>query len=160
MKKIIITLLFFLAVLIVCAQQVVIVNHSFLKPVVYNPAFTGSGEGTNLLLINHTQWSGFKNAPRYSMFSFDKNYNKMGLGINLISDKKGLNNKLGGNLLYAYKININENARLALGISAGIFQQSLNYSGAVIENSADATLLSGTQTETTYDGNAGLAFLS
>jgi type IX secretion system PorP/SprF family membrane protein len=84
---------------------------------------------------------------------------KMGLGLELISDKRGINKKMGGNLFYSYRINLNENAHLSMGLSLGIFDQSLDYSQAIVENTADATLFSGSEHKTTCNVNAGLAFV-
>lgn len=161
MKKINSSLFFILSVLFVNAQQIGMVSHYFYKPMIYNPAFTGSEDGMNIMLINHTQWSGFKGAPQLNIFSADKNFmnKKVGLGLGIISDKKGINNRIGGNLFYSYRININDNLHLSLGMSFGVVNQSLNYSKAVVENTSDATLFSDSQNKITYDGDAGFVFV-
>lgn len=144
------------------AQQVVFFNHYFYKPMVYNPAFTGNGEAPELMLINHTQWTGFKGGPQYNVLTFDGNaINKnTGLGITLLSDKKGVNSRIGGNISYSYKLRFKkENVYLLLGLSAGAVSQSLDYSKAVIEETNDPSLFTNAQRSTTFDANAGLAFV-
>lgn len=144
------------------AQQLTLFNHYYYKPMVYNPAFTGNGESPELMLINHTQWTGFKGGPQYNVLTFDGNaINKnTGLGITLLSDKKGVNSRIGGNINYSYKLRFKkENVYLLLGLSAGAVSQSLDYSKAVIEETNDPSLFTNNQRSTTFDANAGLAFV-
>jgi type IX secretion system PorP/SprF family membrane protein len=164
------------------AQQIGMFSHYFYKPMVYNPAFTGAGDGTNIMLINHTQWSDFNGAPQLNIFTVDGNFidkkadfglgkiglqlrkvgsglEKVGLGFGLISDRKGINNRIGGSLFYSYRINISDDAHLAFGMSFGVINQSLDYSKAIVENAADPALFPDPQHKTTYDGNAGMAFV-
>ena len=73
-------LLFVLMSSILYSQQVVMFNHYFYKPMSYNPAFTGTSDAPNLMLINHTQWTGFKGGPQYNILTFDGNViNKKGV---------------------------------------------------------------------------------
>lgn len=142
------------------AQQVVMFNHYFHKPMVYNPAFTGTGDSPNLTLVNHTQWTGFKNGPRLNFLAFDgriKNKNA-GLGITILNDKKGISNRVGGNILYSYKLKIKDKIYLLFGISAGVINQSLNYSNIVVEKQNDPSLFSNNQNNTSFDTNLGFAF--
>lgn len=128
---------------------------------VYNPAFTGTSDAPNLMLINHTQWTGFKGGPQYNLLTFDGNViNKnTGLGITIVSDRKGVNSRIGGNISYSYKLRFKNKMHLLLGISAGAINQSINYSNAVIENPNDPSLFTNAQNKTTFDANAGLAFV-
>ena len=143
------------------SQQIVTFNHYFYKPMVYNPAFTGDGDAPNLMLINHTQWTGFKGGPQYNILTFDGNFiNKnTGLGASIISDKKGINSRIGGNISYSYKIKFKDKIHLQLGLSFGIINQSLDFSKASIENQNDPSLFTNFQNKTTFDANAGLAFI-
>lgn len=61
--------------------------------------------------------------------------NKVGVGLNIISDRKGLSNRIGGNVFYSYGLNINEDMYLRFGVSAGVFDQSIDYTKAQVENS-------------------------
>ncbi len=158
--------LFFKIILIVFAlnvkaQQYVMFSHYFYKPMVYNPAYTGTGDATSAMLINHTQWMGFKGGPQYNILTVDGNFiNKnTGLGISLISDKKGITSRIGGNIFYSYKLKFNTSSHLLLGISAGAIDQTINLSNAVVENSNDPYLFSNSQRKTTFDANAGLALV-
>lgn len=128
---------------------------------VYNPAFTGYGEGLNIMFISHNQWVDFKGSPQLNLFTLDKSFmdKKIGLGLGLISDKKGINNRVGGNLSYSYKVNINDDAHLTFGVSFGILDQTLDYSKVQVENVADPTVFTNSQHKITYDANAGALFV-
>lgn len=154
-------IVFVLLVLNTGAQQVVMFSHYFKQPMLYNPSAVGSQGGTNIMLINHTQWTGFTGAPQYNILTVDGNmFNKnTGVGLSLISDKKGINSRLAGNLFYSYKLKFNQTSHLLLGLSAGAINQSLNLSSAMVENQNDPYLFSNNQQTTTFDANAGLTLV-
>lgn len=147
--------------LAVNAQQVGMYEHAFFKPMVYNPAFTGNSESTNAMLLSRSQWSGFKGAPRLNLFTLDGNLlnNKMGLGISLISDRKGITNRIGGAVNYSYRLNFNDNAYMRFGVSVGVIDQTINFAKALVEDGSDPTLFSDSQRNTVFDVNAGIAFI-
>lgn len=165
-KKILLTLLIFFSLPWgegwggVFAQQVGMYGHYFYKPMLYNPAFAGSGNVTNAMLIHHNQWVDFKGAPRLTVFTIDGNLidNKVGLGMSLINDKKGIANRTSGNLSYSYKIDINQDIHALFGLSLGVVYQTLDFSKTLVENNADPDLFSDLQRKTALDGSAGIAF--
>ncbi len=146
---------------VVYSQQIVMFNHYFYKPMINNPAYTGIEGIPNVMLVNHTQWTSFKGGPQYNILSFDGKFiNKnTGLGITIISDKKGINNRVGGNFSYSYKVRFKDKIYLQLGLSAGAINQSIDYSKALVENQSDPSLFSNTQNKTSFDANAGIAFI-
>ncbi len=143
------------------AQQVGMYNHYFYKPLFYNPAFAGNGQATEAMMINRSQWSGFNGAPQLNVFMVDGiiKEKKAGLGLILVSDKRGINKRNGGNLSYSYRANFNEETYLLLGLSAGLVNQTIDYSRVVSENFNDPTLFTGQQQKTSVDGNTGFAFV-
>ncbi|MES2131389.1 MAG: type IX secretion system membrane protein PorP/SprF [Bacteroidota bacterium] len=155
--------LFFLILIAIQAQsqQIVMFDHYFFKPMVYNPAYTGNDSCLNIMLINHTQWTGFKGGPQYNIANFDGNFiNKnTGLGVTLISDRKGINSRFGGNISYSYKLKFKNRIYLRLGLSAGIVNQSIDYSKIQTESANDPSLFANVQSKTTFDVNGGLAFV-
>ena len=128
---------------------------------VYNPAYTGTDDAPNAMFINHTQWAGFKGAPHYNILTFDGNLKNKnaGLGVIIVSDRKGVTSRIGGNLNYSYKLVFNTKTHLLFGISAGVINQTIDFSNAVTETSNDPSLFANTQQKTTFDANAGLAFV-
>lgn len=161
MKTIFKIILFILITSVLHAQQIVMFNHYFYKPMINNPAYTGIDNAPNLMLVNHTQWTGFKGGPQYNILSFDGRFiNKnTGLGVTIISDKKGINSRVGGNFSYSYQVHFKNKIYLQLGLSAGVIKQSIDYSKAIIESQNDPSLFSNTQSKTSFDANVGLAFI-
>src|ERR1700757_3557449 len=114
MRKIYFIFSFILFASFLHAQQVGMYNHYFFKPMIYNPAFTGNGDEMQATVISRAQWTGFQNAPQLNIFALDGRVKekKIGLGVMLISDRKGINHRTGGNILYSYRINFSEDAHL------------------------------------------------
>jgi type IX secretion system PorP/SprF family membrane protein len=142
------------------AQQIGMYSHYYYKPMIYNPAFTGNGDVTNVFLVSRSQWVDFKNSPQLNIVTIDGTLmDKAGLGFGLITDRKGLSNRIGGNIAYSYRLKLNENTSLRFGISIGVIDQTMDYSKAIVEDPSDPTLFNEVQRKTTFDGNAGLAFI-
>lgn len=161
MKKLVLYTAFVLSAVLSRAQQAGMYSHYFYKPMIYNPAFTGTDDATGAMLINRSQWTGFKGAPQLDLFTLDGRLanKKVGLGISLVSDRKGLSDRLEGQLAYSYRINFNDDMHLQLGLSAGVVNQTLNYAAAVVETTGDASLFPDMQRRTTFDASAGLGFV-
>ncbi|MDQ3047990.1 MAG: PorP/SprF family type IX secretion system membrane protein [Bacteroidota bacterium] len=160
MKKITWFLLFVLFALELNAQQIGMYSHYFYKPMVYNPAFTGSGDATNVMFISRAQFSDFKGAPQLNIVTLDGSIlnNKAGLGVVLISDRKGISSRTGGDVSYSYRLKINEDMSVAFGISLGVVDHMIDYSKAQVESLSDPTLFSDSQRKTVFNASAGLAF--
>jgi type IX secretion system PorP/SprF family membrane protein len=160
MKKLKLFICFVMFFHLANAQQVGMLSHYFYKPMLYNPAFTGHSKEFNAMLISHSQWTAFKGGPELKLFTIDGILanKKAGLGFSLLSDRKGINSRLGGNMFYSYNLEINDETFLAFGLSFGVLDQTIDYSKAIVENSADPTLFTDNQRKTSVDGSAGLAF--
>lgn len=143
------------------AQQVGMYNHFFYKPFVYNPAYAGAEGNTEAMMINRSQWTSFNNSPQLNIFTVDGaiNNDKVGIGLNLISDKRGISRRVGGSLAYSYHLKINDDTKILFGLSAGVVNQSIDYSKVVTEDASDITLYGSTQQKTAIDANAGFAFI-
>ncbi len=130
MRKIYLILFVVLFTMVAHAQQIGMYSHYFYKPMVYNPAFTGSQDAFNVMLLRRVQWADFKGAPQLNMLTLDGSFmdKKVGLGLSLISDKKGINNRTGGNILYSYQANIDEEMHVSFGVSYGMISQTIDYS--------------------------------
>ena len=161
MKKIYLILLFYSCSLSFFAQQAINYTHEFYKPMISNPAFTGYSEDLNVLLISRSQWINFRNAPQLNIFTIDGMFEnkKMGLGVNLFTDKKGISNKVGGNFYYSYWLRFNEQTKLSFGIALGVIDHTLQYSDGVVEDPSDPFLVGTAQRETSITGNFGIAFI-
>jgi type IX secretion system PorP/SprF family membrane protein len=143
------------------AQQVEMFGHSFFKPMLFNPAFTGKDDATNVMVLSRMQWSDFNGAPQLNIASADGAIldKKVGLGIALMSDKKGLTSRTGGEVFYSYRLNINDVTHLRFGVSVGVVEHTVDYSKAIVESGNDLTLFNDRQSKAVFNGNAGLALV-
>lgn len=160
MKKIGIILSFIIIAVIVNAQQIGLPNHYFYKPMVYNPAFAGIGENTDAMIISKNQWANFKNAPSLNIFTIDGSLKekKMGLGLKLLSDRKGLSTTMGGDISYSYRLTFTEDMNLSFGLALGMLDHRISFSKAILENNFDPSLVTEDAHKTAFDGNAGVMF--
>ena len=107
---------------------------------VINPAYAGYEETYNASLLHRDQWTGFEGAPKTQSLILDGAFGadkKIGLGLSIMNDKAGLQRQTSAHANYAYRIPVGDEARLALGISIGVAQYSLNPSEAHIEDETD-----------------------
>jgi len=86
---------------------------------IINPAFTGS-QGQLLGLQYRTAWMGVEDAPRVASFSYNtKEKNNASWGLNFTSDRVYVENQGVIAIDYSYKLKLQENTTLYLGIKAG-----------------------------------------
>ena len=119
--------LLIIANLAAIAQQDPQFSFNKLTHLTVNPGFAGSNEGVNGLILNRYQWSGFDGAPKTLVFSVGSQMKVIGLndgvGLNIISDKQGLEQNIKINFNYAYlaKTGFGD---LRIGSSFGFFNKS------------------------------------
>lgn len=95
-----------------------------------NPAYAGTQEALNALMISRWQWVGLKGAPRSHTFALhtpikDK---RIGVGLSVIADNIGPVSNTYINLNYSHRFNITENIKISLGLKGGIYNYSLGLS--------------------------------
>ena len=92
----------------------------------YNPAYTGV-EGPSLIINSRLQWTGIDQAPRtnYLLYHLAQRKNVL-LGISAINDRVFIENKTYLTLDYNYKLKIDEQKSIFLGIKAGGFYNNID----------------------------------
>jgi type IX secretion system PorP/SprF family membrane protein len=90
-----------------------------------NPAYAGMWEKIGFSTLVRKQWAGINRSPLTQVVSFHSptNNEKVGLGLNVTSDRYGLENKLNLFGDYAYEIAITPRTRLRMGLKFGF----INY---------------------------------
>ena len=93
---------------------------------IYNPAFTGV-EGASLVINSRLQWTGIDQAPRtnYFLYHLPQKKNVL-LGISAINDRVFIENKTYLTLDYNYKLQIDQEKSIFLGIKAGGFYNNID----------------------------------
>ncbi len=93
---------------------------------IYNPAFTGV-EGPSLILNSRLQWIGIDQAPKtnYLLYHLAPKKNVL-LGVSVINDRVFIENKTYLTLDYNYKLQIDQEKSVFLGIKAGGFYNNID----------------------------------
>lgn len=87
-----------------------------------NPAYAGSGDVLNAMVLTRNQWVGLDGAPVTQSFVIHSPISKynMGVGFSLLKDKIGVISQTGAYLDYSYTLHVGENNYLALGLKGGV----------------------------------------
>ena len=103
-----------------------------------NPAYTGSANGTKVMINPGTQWVGLDGNPTNSMFGIHtKIRNNMGLGGKFVIDKRGIFSNLTAELAYSYQVKLDDKQQLTFGITAGLYQANLDRVGILEDRYTD-----------------------
>lgn len=138
MKKLI--KIFFLLVipLSVSGQLTPYTNQYVLNPITINPAYAGNRGVLNFAAFYRKQWVGIKGSPETMSLMADAPFNddKMGLGLNVSSDKIGVTKETKFNTSYSYKIDVGK-GNLAFGLGAGIIVTNTAWSELIVLDPGD-----------------------
>ena len=106
-----------------------------------NPALAGTLECGEFNFNHHNPFPGFGKAYKTITASFDTYIDKIGggIGVEFLKDSQGDGaiNTVQFSILYSYKIKLNQNFNLNLGIEAGIIQKKINFEKLVFNNMID-----------------------
>jgi type IX secretion system PorP/SprF family membrane protein len=133
LKRTFYTLLLTLFSVGVFAQQDALFTQYMFNNLYVTPAFAGVEGVTKLTAFQRTQWQGYQSsfgdggAPSTQMVNFTTPMFKLrsGFGAYVMNDRLGPQNNLEIQGMYAYHIGIKD-AKLSLGLKAGIYSQSIN----------------------------------
>ncbi len=125
----------------VLAQQEPLYTQYMFNTVSVNPAYAGTRNAMNILLLSRIQWAGLDGAPRtynLTMHTPLNNY-KMGLGFSIVKDTYGPVENTYFNFNYAYRINVSENTILSMGIKGGVYNYYVALNDVFVQNGSDAS---------------------
>ncbi|MGZ3900677.1 MAG: PorP/SprF family type IX secretion system membrane protein [Bacteroidia bacterium] len=151
------------SVLTVCtfAQQLPQYTQYMLNEMAINPAVAGKDDYADVRSNNRYQWVGITDAPRTYMLTLNGpiKAKNMGVGMQLYTDIVGPTRRTGLTFAYAYHIKLNKkDARLSLGLNAGILQWGIDGSKLVLHDEGDQSLITTYQTTYVPDLGAGIYF--
>ncbi len=113
-----------------------------------NPAYAGSWETVGFMGLTRLQWEGLEGHPSTETVSFQMPYRSknVGIGMNVIHDKVGLEKKISVNFDYSYRVVIHNETYLRFGIKAGFTNYSHNltayeqYPDGVVDPAFQSTI--------------------
>jgi type IX secretion system PorP/SprF family membrane protein len=91
-----------------------------------NPAYAGTWQSIGFIALTRLQWVGISGAPTTQTFSIQTPFKSenVGLGLNIVHDQIGMENRLLVNVDYSYRLSISDASSLRFGIKGGF----TNYS--------------------------------
>lgn len=138
------------------AQSDVIFTHFMFNKLNYNPGFTGNPDVLDVGAIYRNQWfNGIDGAPKtISIFGHTPLKDESSaVGLSITSDKIGFYETIAAAGSYAYRLELNRDSRLSIGLSARIEQSRLNWTLAQGVDPSD--ILAGAQAESRLSPNFG-----
>jgi len=140
-------------------QQFPITDNYLVNPFSLSPAFAGQCYKFETYLAYRSAWTGITGAPTVGYLSLDGNIGKnMGLGGTIILNKAGIYRNFAFNIDYAYHLQIAKEHTLSFGINGAIYQNSVDYSGAIVSDPSDPLLTGRNKLSEVYV-NAGFSML-
>jgi len=117
-----------------------------------NPAFAGSHDGPEGTIVDNgaelgidfrSQWAGVQGAPETQTVFFSTGLGKnVGLGVSVINDRTFIEQQTSVTVDFSYRLKVNDDTNLFLGIKAGGNSYNANTSGlATFGLSQDPSLL-------------------
>src|SRR6478736_7092385 len=105
-KKTVLALSLFLGANTVNAQYDALFTQYMFNETFINPAYTGSKEAMSATLLHRQQWVSFPGRPVTTSFSLHGPLlgTKMGVGLNLLTEKVGVMNRTLIYATYAYRL--------------------------------------------------------
>ena len=110
------------------AQQDKMFSQYMFNMMALNPAYAGSRDVLSMSALYRNQWTGLPGAPQTATFTMDMplNSERVGVGLQLYSDKIGVIQEAGGFASYAFRIKVGAKTTLALGLQAGASSYQAN----------------------------------
>ena len=116
-------------------------TQSFNAPLALNPATAGTGEmDLRFTATLKRQWINVPSTMQYAAVGVDRFIKKLhgGIGLLLTNSKEGYLNKNSLHGIYSYALCL-PNARLHLGLQAGVANRSVNYNKLYFSDQIDNT---------------------
>ncbi len=127
---------------IVYAQDPVF-SQWYASPLQTNPAFAGTNQAPFIALNYRMQYPSFNNGAAYSTFaaSFDQGLNRSNssIGISIMTDDagQGILKKTYASAIYAYKVNINDEMGVKIGVEGGMISTNLDWNKLIFLDQID-----------------------
>jgi len=142
MRRLVLVLIFIFSCFYVIGQNQEQYNHYIANQGLLNPAYNGTREFMSGLLVSRNQWIGIEGAPitqALNVHSPISNTN-LGLGLAVTNESMGAHHSLDCYGAVAYKVPINNDYKLSLGLQLGFNSFSMDQSKLVSYDNSDASL--------------------
>lgn len=141
MKKIIPAMMLFLLTGLLSAQQDPQFSLYQFNQLAVNPAYAGARDAIAVVADMRKQWVSFPGAPTTLAFTVHSPVwnNKLGAGVNVLSDQIGAKSTTGvyGNVAYILKLN--NSLKLSFGLRAGYLNYKFNFNKVTYKDVDEAS---------------------
>lgn len=121
-----------------------------------NPAAIGHYDYLRSSFSHRNQWSGLKGAPRSNAYTLSTPFKaNVYLGGVFLNDKEDLIERTSGVITYAYRLQLDQNQVVFLGLSGGFGQTKLNLQNARVDDYSDGVLNFEQNNSTAFSANFG-----
>lgn len=141
----------------VYGQQIEQLSLYNMNDYLLNPAVAGARNYFDVKAMNRHQWTGVQDAPRTFSLSLNGPFKneKVGMGGYVFTDNAGPTRRTGAQISYAYHLQISEQLRLGVGLSAGLLQFAVDGSKITMTEAGDPALYGSLQSKTVFDAKIG-----
>jgi len=102
---------------------------------IVNPAYAGADGGAEIGLSVRSQWAGVEGSPETQSAIFGMPMgNNLGMGLSILNDRTFIENHTSLALDFSYRLKLNENLSLFLGLKVGLNSYNVNTQGLVTYN--------------------------
>ena len=106
-----------------------------------NPGYAGQRDALSATALYRTQWVGIDGAPKTVTFGIHSplNNNRLGLGLNIVSDQLGPAKETSVDANFSYTIPLNdERTKLSFGVKGGLHLLDTDWSKGIYQNQDNA----------------------
>lgn len=120
--------MFFAGLSGVSAQQDAQFTQYMYNTQVFNPAYVGTTRHTSVSALHRQQWVGVEGSPQTSTVSLNAPLKKgLGIGGTFIHDAIGVTNEANASVDIAYRLKLDRQYTLSMGIKVGMNYMSTNF---------------------------------
>ncbi len=139
------------------AQVAPIQNQVYFNPYVYNDAWLGKSEETQLFVGVKKQWLGIENSPLVATLTFEKPFmSGFNVGLRLVNISEGPINTLSNKFSASYRLETGLDAHFIVGMSLGMAFSSFN--AAMLDDPDDPAIAEQNQSNFQFDGSLGIGY--
>lgn len=127
MKRLIISLSFFIGAFNLSAQQDYQFTHYMFDNLSFNPGYAGLSQSICATVLFRQQWAGFDGSPTTALINVHAPIETLrgGIGFSYLNDQLGFEKNNIARLSYSYHMSVGV-GELGIGLSAGIIQKSFD----------------------------------
>lgn len=141
------------------AQQIPILDNYLLNPVSISPAFSGKNYLLQAMVTHRSEGVGITGSPIIGNINVDARVaRKMGVGGSIMMNKAGIFTNFSANLNYAYHLQLAKLHFLSFGLTAALYQNSMDVSSVIVNDPNDPMLVNHSKISESYF-NVGASLL-